>query len=41
MVCECCLDCYKADVCECKCDFNCGICNMNKENENYINCEYQ
>ena len=32
MVCECCLDCYKIDACNCVCNFECDKCNFNHKN---------
>lgn len=32
MKCECCMDCYKIDCCDDRCDFKCSKCNMNKNN---------
>lgn len=34
MICECCLDCYKIDACDGRCNFECDKCSMNnKEDE--------
>lgn len=32
MKCECCIDCYKIDCCDGRCDFECEKCSMNKNN---------
>ena len=33
MKCECCLDCYKIDACDYRCDFDCKKCNFRENNE--------
>ena len=33
MKCECCMDCYKIDCCDGRCNFQCEKCNMNKNNK--------
>lgn len=33
MICECCLDCYKIDICDGRCDFKCSECYMRKEQD--------
>lgn len=38
MVCECCMDCYKIDICNGKCDFKCEECIHNKNNKDVCKC---
>lgn len=34
MKCECCMDCYKIDACDGRCNFECDICSFNRNKDN-------
>lgn len=34
MKCECCMDCYKIDACDGRCNFKCDICSFNTNKDN-------